>query len=463
VVLNLLIKPTWLLVDFLVQEKVSHEQYGIYAALFSLSFLFIHLTDMGINLYVTKRLSSDQHNYKGIFANSFTFKLIACIIYPFFMVLIGWILGYEKDKLFLLFILSFTQALLQFVLFFRSNFQAKGYFKIDAFASVADKFFLLIIVLPLLYNGITLSTFIYSILISAVVTFVFFYILIIKLFGWIKPQLDIKSISEILRWSFPFAVMGVLYAINEKVDMVMVERLGGVDGQKNAGLYAAAYRWLDAFMMYLWTILPMFFAKFSIHHNNPQEQQKLLNIGQIITFIPMLFVASFVFIYGDKLFWMFTDSTSHEDLSTMTSLLKILFITALMQGCFVIYGTFLNATGHEKNMSKIVLLSILLNIVLNYIFIPISGPFAAAYATLTSTGTVSLYYIYYLYRKDTLKIPLFIIVKLFIISVLFICIFYALTFTELSWFINSIIAGIFLLIFTYIIISRDIKNSLKLN
>lgn len=418
---------------------------------------------MGINLYVTKRLSSDQHNYKMIYANSFTFKIIACLIYPFFMVGIGWVLGYEADKLFFLFILSFAQALLQTVLFFRSNFQAKGFFKIDAFASVADKFFLLIIVLPLLYNGITLSSFIYAILVSVLVTFLFFYFFINKLFGWIKPQLDVKAISEILKWSFPFAVMGVLYAINEKVDMVMVERLGGVDGQKNAGLYAAAYRWLDAFMMYLWTILPIFFAKFSIHHDNAQEQQKLLNIGQIITFIPMLFVASFVFIYGDKLFWMFSDSTSREDLSTMTSLLQILFVTALMQGCFVIYGTFLNATGHEKNMSKIVLFSILLNILLNYIFIPISGPFAAAYATLVSTGAVSLAYIYYLYSKDTLKIPMFIIIKLSVIGVVFISIFYALTFTKLSWYINSIIAGIFLLIFTYIIVSKDIKNSLKLN
>jgi O-antigen/teichoic acid export membrane protein len=446
------------MVDFLVQEKISHQQYGIYAALFSLSFLFIHLTDMGINLYVTKRMSSDHGNYKTIFANSFTFKIIITTLYPFFMILIGWILGYKQDKLYFLFILSFAQAILQTVLFFRANFQAKGFFKVDALISVVDKLFLLLLVLPLLNNGISLDSFINSILISVLLTFFLCYFLVIKLFGWIKPRLDFKSISEILRWSFPFAVMGVLYAINERLDMVMVERLGGEAGQKNAGLYAAAYRWLDAFMMYLWTILPMFFAKFAMNHDKPGEQQKLLNVGQIITFIPILFVVGFVFMYGDKLFWMFSDSNK-SDIFIMTSLLKILFVTALFQGFFVIYGTFLNATGHEKNISKIVLLSIILNFILNYIFIPNSGPYAAAYATLVSTASVSLFYIYYLYKKTSVQIPWLIIGKLCLIGVVYISLFYALTFTKLSWYINSFIAGITLLLITYLLIAGDIKNN----
>ena len=190
VVLNLLVKPLWLLTDFKVQDRISHEEYGIYAALFSLGFLFVNISDLGINVFAAKKLASDKTGQREFFSNTFAVKLCLCILYPVMMVGIGFLIGYREEKLYYLFILSFAQALLQTIYFFRSNFQANQYFATDAFASVADKFFLILVVIILLSHEIALSSFIYSVLISAAITFVIFYFVILKNYGWIKPVID---------------------------------------------------------------------------------------------------------------------------------------------------------------------------------------------------------------------------------------------------------------------------------
>jgi O-antigen/teichoic acid export membrane protein len=242
--------------------------------------------------------------------------------------------------------------------------------------------------------------------------------------------------------------------------MVMLERLGGSAGEKNAGLYAAAYRWLDAFMMYLWTILPVFFAKFAAHHNEPDEQQELFNFGQLITFFPLMFAGVFVFFYGDKFFWIFTHSTP-EELKVMTSTLKILFITAIFQGMFAIYGTYLNATGHEKRVSYMIAGCIALNVLLNGIFIPSYGPVAAAYATLASTALISVMYLNYIPKNTALKIPLNLLGRIGVIAAGFIIFFFILYSFSVVWYVTTVVSGIFLAGIMYITNIGNIRSVLN--
>ncbi|MBX9852515.1 MAG: polysaccharide biosynthesis C-terminal domain-containing protein [Cytophagaceae bacterium] len=460
IVLNLLVKPLWLLTDFKVQDRISHEEYGIYAALFSLGFLFVNISDLGINVFAAKKLASDKTGLNTFFSNTFAVKLCLCILYPLMMVGVGFLLGYRGDKIYYLLILSFAQALLQTIYFFRSNFQANQHFATDAFASVADKVFLIIVVVFLLSREITLSSFIYSVLLSSAITFFIFYIVILKNYGWIKPAIDFPYLKGVLKLSLPFALIGILYAVNERVDMVMLERLGGVNGQKYAGLYAGAYRWLDAFMMYLWTVLPIFFAKFAHHHKNPSEQRKLIETGKILCAIPMIFVGVFIFFYGEKLFWLFENSSS-EEIATMTQILKVLFISAIFQGMFAVYGTYLNATGHEKQVSKMVMVSILINIILNFIFIPQYGPIASAFATLFSSIFISILYIVYISKRKIIAIPGATTIKLSVTILILLLVFYTLNLLPMAWYVNTIIAGIFLLIFTYMVNTGNIRSILK--
>jgi O-antigen/teichoic acid export membrane protein len=440
--------------EFFVQDRISHEQYGLYAALFSLSFIFISLADFGLNLFVTNKIASDQEDSGKIFSNALAYKLLVCILYPFLITGTGYLLGYKGKELWYLLLLGFIQALLQTIYFFRSTFQAKQFFKTDAFASVFDRFVLIIIVGSLLLlNQISLDHFIYSILISSLFTFILFYFVLLRLYGWIAPRLNLSEIGEILKLSFPFALVGILYTINERLDMVMLERLGGSRGDQFAGLYAGAYRWLDAFMMYLWTVLPVFFARFSFYRKNYEEQRKLLKTGSYIVFVPMLFITGAVFFYSEKLFLIFRNS-SGEEIEMMGALLRLLVFHGLIQGVFAIYGTWLNANGFEKQVSLMVICSISINFLLNLFLIPFYGPIAAAYATLASSAFIAFAYILFISRKNKIMIPVMTMISLLFISIVYFVLLWFLSMTAIPWIWVIIISGIFLAGFAYFIYRR---------
>jgi O-antigen/teichoic acid export membrane protein len=369
------------------------------------------------------------------------------------MVVVGWLMGYNEREIYFLAVLSFAQAIVQFLFFLRANFQANQYFMVDSTASVMDKFILIILVVIMLSQRITLDMFIYARLISLVATVIIFYIVSIKLFDYIAPRLDFANLKYLIKQSIPFAIITILYSLNEKIDSVMIDYLSrasvDINKQADAGLYAAAYRFLDASMMYLWTILPLFFAKFAYHHSDLKEKQKLLNFGQVVVSIPMVFLSMFIFFYGEKLFFQQKNS-SPEQIATMANVLRILFFSAAIQGMFAIYSTLLTSTGFEKRVSSMIIGSIFINVIGNYIFIPLYGPVASAWITVASTSFLSLAYVYYTHIHLDVKVPYKIILRLLIVFILFGSVFYLLSLTTLQWYLVTMLAGAFLLIFSYL-------------
>ena len=443
--MNLLIKPVWLLIENIVQDRIGHDEYGTFAALYALGYLFISLSDLGVNMYTTKHVAGNPTNMNRLFSNIISFKVLLSIVYPVFMVGVGYLLDYSPVELYFLAVLSFTQAVLQLLLFFRSNFQASQYFRLDSIVSVSDKAILMLIILIMLYNRITLESYIYARLISAVITILIFYWVLVKLYGWIRPTFNIPSIKEILVLSFPFAVMTILYSFNEKLDQVMLERIGDQDiARLRSGLYAGAYRWLEAFQMYLWTVLPFFFAKFAFHQKDTGKLQRVFEMGQVVSAIPMIFLSVFVFFFSEHLFWLFNNSTQ-EELTIMADTTRILFLTGLFNGFFAVYGSLLSCLGLEKRLSSIIIISIVFNIVLNFIFIPQYGTYAAAWSTFASVIFLSIAYIYLIKTRLTIQVPFVLLLKLGSITLMLVGFFWLLNSLGLLWYQVSICGGFFLI------------------
>ena len=384
-----------------VQDRVGHEAWGMYAGLLSFGFLFIALADLGINQYSTKALSSNPELLRSYFPNLLTFKLVISLVYPFIMVGAGWLIGYSERELYFLLLLCLVHGGNQLMAFFRSNFQAMQRFKIDGFLSVFDRLLLLGLLGYLFCTSLSIERFIYIRLLTVAIGSVLFYGLVVRFYGWFKPKLKLPVVKKVLGMSLSFAMMTVLYSIHDKVDQVMLERLGGA--QEN-GLYAGAYRWLDAFSMYLWTVLPIFFARFAYFIKDLKEQEKLLHFGQVIAALPMVFVSIFVFFYGEKLLFLFDQSTPAE-LATMRDCLNALFVAAFFNGIFAVFSTLLTSTDHEKFVNKLIIISILLNIVLNWIFIPQYGAVASAWTTVASYAFIDIAYVVYIQLYIKIRVP----------------------------------------------------------
>jgi len=444
VILNLVIKSAWILVNNVVQDRLGHEVFGTFMALYSLGFIFLALSDMGINQYTTKTLASQPDLLKRLFPTVFSLKIILAIIYPFFMIGIGYLLGYTGQQVTYLFFLCCLHSIVQINAFFRANFQAFQKFRVDAFASIFDRAILLAIVAGLLLTEIDLESYIFANLLSVGLAMIILYFLMVRMIGFMAPRWHKSQAKDLLKRSFPFAVITVLYSVNDKVDQVMLERiLGGDLGSRETGLYAGAYRWVDAVMMYLWTVLPIFFAKFAHHIKEEKELSKLLAFGQPIATLPMVFAGAFAMIYGDKLLFLF-QSSSPEELATMLTCLHTLFIAIFINGFFAIYSTLLTSTNHERFVSWMILASILMNVTLNFIFIPQYGAVASAWTTVASFALLSVSYLFYIQFRLPVKIPFAQLGKLIVVSALFCTAYFGLSKTGMEWYWVTGLAAIVL-------------------
>ena len=405
--MNLLIKPVWVIIENHVQDVIGHEAYGTYASLFSLVLIFSVLADWGINNYSTKEIAQDTSKYNSIFNTLFIVRIAILVIYPLFMMGVGYFLKYEEAELKLLGVIALTQTFVYFLMFFRAKFQAFQSFKADGFMSVIERVLLIIIILSF-DKVMDLELFINARLVAILIAVIISFTLVTRLYGWVKLKFSKSEITQTLKEAFPFTMMTLLYSINERVDMVMVERMVS---NHEAGIYAGAYRFYDAFMMFAWLVMPIFFSKFAKVNSEKKGASDLLNQGFLLISIPMLLITPFLFFDGKLLFFMFGNSTELE-IFNMNRLFQLLMISFICNAFFVVKGTFLNASGYVKKVNIIIGISVVLNVVLNYFFIPTYGALAAAAATAISTGFLGLGY-FVLVMLSRLRIDLINLVGVF--------------------------------------------------
>lgn len=423
----------------LVQDQVGHQSWGKYSALFSLSFLFTAIADLGINQYLTKHTASDSKNFRSVFEQLYSFKLFSLLFYPALITLIGWGLGYNSTTLIYLLIISFTTALIHVMQFYRAVFQGFQLFKIDAFASNADKLFLIIVLAILLPMTITIDGFIYARLASVLIATLILRYILIKKALYTKPRLQGPKLKKLLRQSLPFALITIFYSLHERIDQVMLERMR-TDGETVAGIYAAAYRWLDLFMMYLWIVLPMFFAKLSYHKTSLRDKNNLINTGVSITALPLILISGFGIFYGEKLFILFSNS-SEQEIYLMTECIKVLFYCLILHGFCAILSTYLTSNGYTTFINVTMAVGILINVGLNIYYIPEYGALAAAWTTLISTSISCLAYIIFIHFFTPLKLPLLNWLKLIIVASLYIVGLWFFKNQNIHWLITSCITG----------------------
>lgn len=402
--LNLLVKPASLLVESLTHNEIDHEQWAIYTSLFSFAFIFSVFSDFGINQLTTKTIANSTDNFKKDYPSLFFLKIILSGSFPFLMLIPGYLIGYRGIELEFLFWISLTHGLIHVMSFFRANIQGFQLFKIDAFVSNFDKLFFILFLLVLYFTNYTsVQQVINARLASMLLTLIAIGILLYKNNAWLRPiKPTYKNALSLLKQSMPFAFIIVLYSMNERIDQVMIERLSPL--KSDASIYAAAYRWLDAAMMYLWIILPLFFARFSYQDITIEAKKKLLTAGLGLTSIPLIVVCIFSIFHGQLLFLPFTNSSPSE-IELMNSCFQILSIALLLQGCFAILSTYLTSNNETSSISYLLGLSILINIVLNYYFIPTYGALAASYTTLISTLVLSLGYVIVFIIKKPFTLP----------------------------------------------------------
>lgn len=390
--LNLLIKPFWIFgIDRTVQNMVGDESYGMYFALFNFSLLLNILLDVGITSFNNKNIA--QHNFllNKHLSNLVGLKFMLAIVYAVFSLVVAAIIGYGKIQFHLLFFLIFNQFLISFTLYLRSNLSALHLFRTDSLVSVLDRALMITICSLLLFPGylrehFTIEWFVYAQTAAYVLTSLITFLIVLNKSGKINIQFNLKFYIVFLRKSYPYALLILLMAFYNRIDGVMLERLLPVPlGKQQAGIYAQAFRLLDAVSMFgvlvAGLLLPIF-AKM-IKQSEPVAQ--MIKLSFTFLFVTAVVVAvSSIFYNREIMEVLYHSNTEHS-----SELLGILMTGFIGIATTYIFGTLLTANGSLKQLNWMAFAGMVINVSLNLYLIPRYQAFGSAYASLVTQFVTS--------------------------------------------------------------------------
>ncbi len=400
----MLVKPVWIfLIDRTVQNRVGHESYGIYQALFNIGIIFQIILDFGLSNYNTRIISQNPEKLKDIFPSMFSARMVLILIYAALVGILASFLGYNKHELSLLAGILLIQAFSQTLLFLRSNVSSLHRFKADSLLSVADRLLMIALCGFLLFNPRTASHFTIEWFITAQIVCYFLAIIIamivLKRITHLSFRFSFNAAKtlEIIKQSAPYALLIFLMSIYTRIDSVLLERLLGESGKEEAGIYAAGYRLLDMCnifgLMFAGILLPLFGRMLMQKQNIRPIIGVSVNILMPLSF--MIAVASWFF--GNEIMQLlYTDSTEQG------ALVFSLLMSSFPAFCIMyVYSTLLTASGNLKLLNKIALGGVITNITMNLFLIPLYRSAGAATAALITQSSLALCFILFA-KKDML-------------------------------------------------------------
>jgi O-antigen/teichoic acid export membrane protein len=372
--LNLLIKPFWVLgIDRTVQNVVGAESYGLYFALFNFSMILNILLDVGITNFNNRNISQHHFLVKKHLSNIIGLKMILAVVYAVFCLIAAAIIGYNRIQFYLLIFLIINQFLVSFTLYLRSNISALQYFRTDSLLSVLDRMLMIFICSVLLFTNITgkefrIEWFVYAQTTAYLITTLITLVILIVKTGKFTVRINLRFCIVFLKKSYPYALLILLMAFYNRIDSVMLERiLPDPLGKQQAGIYAQAFRLLDAVSMFGALVAGLLLPMFSSMIKKKEPVGPMIQLSFSLLFIPAVIISVSTLFYDREIM----DLLYHSHIEDSADMLGILMTGFLGIATTYIFGTLLTANGSLKQLNLMAFGGMLLNISLNFLLIPI--------------------------------------------------------------------------------------------
>lgn len=391
--LNLLIKPFWILgIDRAVQNTIGAEDYGFYYALFNFSFLLNILLDLGITNFNNRNISQNNQLIRKHLSSIFSLKLSLGVAYMVVSMLCAFVIGYSLKQFQFLLLLCFNQFLIYMILYLRSNIAGLFLFKTDSVVSVLDRTFMIIICAVLLWGNITsepmkIEWFIYAQTIAYFLTAVIAFAVVFRKVKVFRMKWDFPFSMMILKKSFPFAVLILLMTFYNRIDTVMMERmLPAGENNIQAGIYAQAYRLLDATNMIAYLFAGLLLPLFSRMLKQRDSVEDLVKLSFRLLVVPAIMVAAGCYFYQDEIM----NLLYHEHTAESAPVFGLLMACFIPVSSSYIFGTLLTANGNLRSLNIMAASGMLLNITLNIFLIPEMKAYGSAISSFITQGLTSL-------------------------------------------------------------------------
>jgi O-antigen/teichoic acid export membrane protein len=388
--INLLVKPIYLFgIDRNVQNLLPEGEYGLYAQILSLTYLFQILADFGIQNYNNRQIAQHRQLLTKYFPALLTLKILLALIFALAVFGAGLLLGYWQANALVLGILILNQILLSYLLFLRSNISGLGKYRWDSLLSILDKLLMILLLGAVLWFGIGWKAFrLEWFVLAQTLSFTFSIILAMYLlrghllgFRW---QLKWRILLVIFRQTYPYALVVLLMTLYTRIDMIMVGQMLE-NGDREADHYAAAYRLLDAANMFGYLFATLLLPMFARQLKQQESVSNLVKMGIQFIWAGAIPLALLSAVFAPEIL-----QTLYPGKQMDASILIWLMLSFIAISGSYIYGTLLTANGSLMAMNRIFVFGIFANVILNYFLIPVYQAEGAAIATLATQSFVFL-------------------------------------------------------------------------
>ena len=205
----------------------------------------------------------------------------------------------------------------------------------------------------------------------------------------------------ILKKSLPFALLTLLMAFYNRIDSVMIERLLPVDiATTQAGIYASAFRLLDALVMIAYLFSVILLPLFSKMIKEKEDVQPIVRTAFSFLYVFAIGATTVLVCYREPILaWLYNDHVAAS-----ASVFAILTPCIIPIAFTYVFGTLLTANGSLKKLNITAMAGIIVNILINIILIPRVQARGAAVTSLCTQSVVSLLQFFIAIRE--LKVPL---------------------------------------------------------
>ncbi len=438
---NVLIKPIYILgIDAQVQNTVGDNEYGAYFAIFNFCFLFQIFLDCGIQNYNSQYLSRHRDQVEKQFGIVLSTRILLVPVFALATILFAFILGYESRYLTLFLGIGVIMSLQTGYVYLRSNFSALGQYRTETWLSALDKILMIAVVGYFIYvsNNISIERFIMGQVIALLISCVIALFLLSRRFK-ISFRFDHQASYSLIKKSWPFAVVFLLMTLYTRMDGVMLERLLD-DNAKSAGVYATAYRLLDAANMFGYLFAVLLLPMFANLIGEKKDLNPLCMTATRLLFCLASVVSMACWYFTEPVLDLIYDDISLENVQTFRWLMVSFWAMAMSY----IFGSMITASGELKIFNLIFIIGIVINWGLNLYLIPIYKAEGAAIATLITQFSVFIGQ--FMLAKKMFRLQysgLFMVKTIGLLAILFVILHLLLGYVEAHWIIQL---GIFIIL-----------------
>ena len=251
--------------------------------------------------------------------------------------------------------------------------------------------------IPTFLNSIYTSTSIVNfIFIANIVGSAISFVLLIPYLLTFKWSFSGFLFKKMLRYSWPIAIAGIAYVINENLDKYLIGQL--ID-KSTMGIYSACYKlaiFMNLYIMAFRLGAEPFFFNHADAENAKETYARIMNYFIIVGSFVFLGIVAFI----DTIKELFIKNSDYWD---AIAIVPIVLLANLFLGVYHNLAVWYKLTDKTRFGMYFSIFGAFITIILNIIFIPIIGFIASAWATLAAYGSMMV--ISYFVGKKYYSVP----------------------------------------------------------